>query len=147
MKLIKPFLLLAALMTLPLAFAQTITGPNVVISWTSPSANTDGSTPASFEGFNLYRTTTLPIVTGKTPGPIAGSSVNPLSVSTLNYTDRNVPPGTYYYGITAWHCDSASSCTESAAATSGAVVVKAVPKTPGVPGSLTVTVNSVQAPQ
>lgn len=118
---------------------------DVVVNWTTPAANTDGSTPATFEGFNVYRSPTLPIVTGKVPGPLAGSSTSPIGPTVLTFTDKSVPPGTYYYAVSAWHCESAG-CTESVATVSGAVTIKATPKTPGIPGTISITVNGVQAP-
>lgn len=118
---------------------------DVTINWAAPLKNTDNSVPVLFEGFNLYRVSSLPIVTGKVPGPLVGSSANPLTPTTLAYTDKNVAPGTYYYGITAWHCD-ATGCTESVPTVTNAVIIKVVPKTPTAPGSITITVNGVQSP-
>lgn len=116
---------------------------DITLNWTAPQSNTDGTKPALFEGFNVYRSSTLPVVVGKTPGPIAGSSLNPLGPGILTFTDKNVPPGTYYYGVTAWHCDP-TGCSESVAAVSGAVTINRVSSIPGVPGSITVTVNGVK---
>lgn len=125
---------------------QIVHATDVIINWTPPIANVDGTTPAAFEGFNLYRATTLPLIISKTPGPLAGSSTNPIGPGVLAYTDKNVAPGTYYYGVTAWHCETAG-CTESVATVSGAVVVKVTPKTAAAPGAITITINGAQAPK
>lgn len=106
---------------------------DITLTWTAPTGNTDGTTPAKFEGFNVYRSTALPVVVGGIP--LAGKSPNGIAAATLTYTDKAVPPGTYYYAVTAWHCEAAG-CTESGPATSVAVVVAVVvPKCnpPGVP--------------
>lgn len=135
-------ILFALLLLLPLtALAAT---PTVVLTWTAPTANTDGSTPANVGGYNVYRSTSLPVPTGSPAKPISTG----LTAKSLTYIDTAVPLGTYYYAVTAWGCDMppTGNCVEGAPAISGAVrVVILVPK-PGVPGSITVTVNGVQAP-
>lgn len=131
------------LLLISILFAMPALATDVVINWTAPQTNADGSKPALFEGFNIYRGTALPLIIGKGPGPLAGGSTNPLSATTLIYTDKAVAPGTYYYGVTTWHCDT-GGCSESIPNVSGAVVIKIIP---GPPGSITVTVNGVQAPK
>lgn len=141
---------LILLLLLPL-LAQAAT-PTVVLTWGAPTANADGSTPANVLGYNVYRSSKLPVPTGA--GAIPISKAIPLLAGTLTYTD--IPPsGTYYYAVTAWGCDvpSTGNCVEGDPATTGAVTVvstppkPATPSTPGKPGSITVTVNGVQAPQ
>lgn len=111
--------ILLALCALPV-FAQT--PAQLVITWKAPLANTDGSTPASVSGYNLYieptdaALTALPTVTGGTPicppaGPFIGCGISLGNV--LTYTTVGLPTGTYSVAATAYFCTSASSCTES----------------------------------
>jgi hypothetical protein len=126
--------------------------PTVTVTWTAPLTNDDGSTPANVMGYNVYRSSTLPVPVGGTVVPI--SKGTPLPATTLTYIDAVVPAGTWYYAVTAWGCKTptTSPCVESLAGTSGAITVvntpptPATPSTPGKPGSVTVTVNGVQAP-
>lgn len=134
------------LVTLLVMVLQVAHATDVTLTWTTPTANSDGTKPATFEGFNIYRGTALPLIIGKTPGPIAGSSTKPLSPTTLTYTDKTVPPGTYYYAVTAWHCE-ATGCTESLPTVTGATTIKVVVPTSNSPGNVTVTVNQVAAPK
>lgn len=137
------YLLALLLLTSMLARAAT---PTVVLTWKAPTANTDGSTPANVMGYNVYRSSQLPVPTGGTAVPISkGTS---LTASSLTYTDTAVPVGTFYYAVTAWGCDvpSTGNCIEGAPVVSGAVTIGNQPATPGAPGSVTVTVNGVQAP-
>lgn len=128
------------LIALTFSLSAQAQATDIIINWTPPSANTDGSTPASYDGFNLFRGPTLPLTL-----KIAGGSDNPITKTTLAYTDKNVPPGNYYYAISAWHCESAG-CTESIQTISGLITVKATASTPGVPGSITITINGVKLP-
>jgi hypothetical protein len=150
---VKALILLLLLPLLAHAASPTvILTPTVTLVWTPPIANTDGSTPANVQGYNVYRSTTLPVPTGAPAVPI--SKAVPLLAGTLTYIDTPVPAGTYYYAVTAWGCNvpNTGNCIEGPPLTSGAIMVvstppqPATPSTPGKPGSITVTVNGVQAP-
>lgn len=88
-----------------------------VITWTKPTANADGSTPATVSGYNIWKDTTDAGLTAQkntTAGSkpwVDGSVLN--SPDVLSYSLPSLPVGTYWFAVTAWHCDS-SKCFESA---------------------------------
>jgi hypothetical protein len=141
--------LLFLVIGLLLVAAAPANASDVVLTWVAPTTNTDGSTPAAIGGYNVYRSLTSAIVAQKAGGaaPLAGGSGSTIAKTVLTYTDKNVPPGTYYYGVTAWYCDPTpvNGCTESAVTVSVPVTIVVV-KTAGKPGTITVTVNGVKVP-
>ncbi len=141
MKILAILALLASSIVQAAGPASVTVGPTVTLAWTVPLANVDGSTPANVLGWNVYRSTTLPVPTGSPAVPI--SKAIPLLAATLTYIDIS-PPGTYY-AVTAWGCDvpPTGKCVESDPITTGAVVVIKPPAKPGSPASITVTVNGV----
>jgi hypothetical protein len=127
---------------------------DVMLSWSAPTENTDG-TPVAFEGFNIYRSTT-PVFKNAANGgvaPIAGRAPNAIPPTQLSYVDKGLPDGTYYYAISAWHWDTASNTgAESELTPTVSVTLTTalpIPKTattPAVPGSLHISVTG-SAPQ
>ncbi len=123
----KRFLLLLVLLaSCPLAHATDVT-----LNWIPPTANADGSTPADIGGYNIYSAATDAALTA-TPGKA-------LSVgNVLTATIKNLAPGTYVYAVTTWYCVSVGNCTESIQSAHVSTTIS--PPTPGVPGSVKITV-------
>lgn len=131
--------LIALLLLLPV----TALAADVTLSWTAPTANTDGSTPPLIGGYNIYSAPTDAALTAL-PNTIAGGKT--LSVgNVLTYTFKSVIPGNYVYAVTTWYCTSGTSCVESVQSAHVSTTVSAPVATPGIPGSVKVTV-SVSAP-
>lgn len=100
----------------PTSTTATIKGTDVAIAWVAPAANTDGTKPAKVAGYNVYRSTSSSITTKAAGGaaPIAGGAGNGIMAPTVTWTDKGASAGKYFYGVSAWYCDSASGCAESA---------------------------------
>ena len=119
---------------------------DVTLTWSAPATNTDGSTPANIDGYNIYVAATDAALSAL-PNTLHGGST--LSVgNVLTYTFKNVAPGTYVYAVTAWHWPPGGVATESAQSAHVSAVVGApvvTTTTPSAPGSVKVTVT-VSAP-
>ena len=100
----------------PTTPAVSIKGTDVVITWGAPAANTDGTKPAKVAGYNVYRSTTASITTQRAggPAPLAGGPGHGIIVPTQTYTDVGAAGKSYFYGVSAWYCDSVTGCAESA---------------------------------
>jgi hypothetical protein len=118
----------------------------VTLSWAAPTQNTDGS-PVTFEGFNVYRSSTPAIVRFADGGPVplAGGVGNAIPPTQLTYTDHP-PDGTWYYAVSAWHVANGqgmeSDLTPVVSFTGS--TTPPVPKTattPAVPGKLQISVT------
>jgi len=131
------------LFTLLLLAIPAAQAADVTLTWSAPTANTDGSVPALVGGYNLYSASSDAALTAL-PNTIAGGKA--LSVGkVLTYTYHNVPPGTHVYAVTAWYCPTGSTCVESAQSSHVTTTVSPAAVQPGVPGSVKITV-SVSAP-
>lgn len=123
---------------------------DVTLTWPAPTANTDGSTPAAVAGYNVYMAgsdaalTALPntlngcksIAPGATPPATGCYAVSVGNV--LTYLYKNLPPGTYFFAVTAWNCQTGQPCTESSQSPHASKVIAApvVTKTANPPPSL-----------
>lgn len=122
------------------AFAsQRAHAADVTISWTAPTANDDGSTPAKIGGYNLYTASTDAALTALPDTRHGGTALSVGNV--LSYTFKNVVPGTYVYAVTAWYCATSTDCTESAQSAHVSTTVGVPTATPSAPGSVKVTVT------
>lgn len=138
--------LILALLLLPYA-AEAAT--SVTLSWTAPTANTDGSTPALVSGYNLYQDTSDAALSAQKPTAQGGKpAVNGTvlnSPAMLTYTLANVLPGTYYYALTAWYCTNVATgtgCVESVQSAHVSTTVAATPKVPGTPANIKISVTA-----
>ncbi len=124
--------LMALLCLFPLACGAT----DITLSWTAPTANTDGSTPPLIGGYNIYSAATDAALTAL-PNTLSGGK--PVSVgNVLTYTFKNASPGAYVYAVTTWYCAAQGVCAESAQSSH---VSTTVVGPPGIPGSFKVTVT------
>lgn len=124
---------LFALLLLAIPAAQAA---DVTLTWTAPTANTDGSVPALIGGYNLYSASSEAALA-------AGTKLSVGNV--LTYTYHNVAPGTYVYAVTTWYCVTAGNCAESAQSAHVSTTIGQKAVQPGLPGSVKVTVT-VSAP-
>jgi hypothetical protein len=79
----------------------TVTGTAVVtLSWNAPTTNEDGS-PVSLSGYKIYY------------GTSSGAYTNSVSVTSVGATPvthkLSLPPGTYYFAVTAISADGQES--------------------------------------
>lgn len=130
------------ILTLGALVAPNAHATDVTLTWSAPTANTDGSTPAKIGGYNLYVSATDASLSGLADTLHGGKALSVGNV--LTYTYRNVLPGTYFYAVTAWYCATSATCVESAqsahvSTTIGGPIVTAA--TPSAPGSVKVTVT------
>ena len=119
--------------------ATAITGGSYTLTWTVPSLNTDGSTPASVSGYNLYSAATMALlqalplsINGGTP-TVNGTTLNAPNLTT--YTVNAAPAGIIWWAVTAWFCTTAT-CTESVQSAPVMVTVSDAAKTPAPPSNL-----------
>lgn len=98
-----------------------------VLSWTAPTANVDGSTPANLAGYNIYS------------GPSAAGLTLLASVglAQLSYT-ATVGVGTTYFTVTAYSPDVPALESAKPAVVSKTVAAPKSPSTPGSPGNVAV---------
>jgi hypothetical protein len=136
------------------ASALAATPNQLLITWTPPASNSDGSTPALIGGYNLYieptaaALTALPNnTTGGTPlcaatGPFVGCAISVGNV--LTYTTINLPVGVYFVTATTWYCATGGACLESPQGpqVSGTVALPVVTATPKPPATITVTATA-----
>lgn len=126
------------------------------LSWIGPTANTDGSMPASVDGYNVYLDdSAAPSLATATK--IAGGAGLPIPASQLSYVVTGLSAGKHNLAVQAWTC--ASGCAESdpsawatktnAAASSGAanatVIVTPAGTTPNPPTGLQVAAAATVA--
>jgi hypothetical protein len=146
----RPFCILALLLCAPLTWgAPAATTPNaplltatvnnadVVLTWTAPTANTNGSAVAStaytFKSYFIYRSACpIPPQLGT---PYAGQTPAP-AITGLTYTDTGAAALGDCYGATAWYCD-ATGCSQSAL--SNVVQAVALLPVPVVTGTVTLS--------
>ncbi|MFH0873011.1 MAG: prepilin-type N-terminal cleavage/methylation domain-containing protein [bacterium] len=75
----------------PTSFAASrATLDQINLTWTAPSANTDGSTLRDLDGYNIYRSTTTPFT------PSASKLLANVGLVT-SYSDKTLPSGIIYY--------------------------------------------------
>jgi hypothetical protein len=135
-------LLVFLVLALSVFAAPRARATDVTLTWTAPTANNDGTTPALVGGYNLYVATSDAQLT-TIPNTLHGG--HPISVgNVLTATLKAVLPGTYVYAVTAWYCATATNCTESAQSAHVSTTVGSpvtTTPTPGIPGSVKVTVT------
>lgn len=110
----------------------------VLVSWTAPTTNTDGSQLTDLAGFNIYRGTSATTL----------ARIKSVGANVLSYSDAGLGNGTYFYGVTAVNANS----KESDQAKSPSVVTKAsslaanvtpgISPVPSTPGAITVTTTN-----
>lgn len=133
------YLYLLLFVMLPLAHLPLAHASDVTLTWTAPTTNADGSTPALIGGYNIYSASTDAALTAL-PNTLNGGKTNSVG-NVLTYTYHNVPPGNYVYALTTWYCPAGGvGCTESAQSAHVSTIVSAPTKTPGIPNSVKITV-------
>jgi hypothetical protein len=132
------YLCLLLMLAMPVAHSADVT-----LTWTAPTANMDGSTPALIGGYNIYSAATD---TGLTAllDTLHGGKANSVG-NVLTYTYKNVAPGNYVYAVTTWYCPPTGPCVESPQSAHVSTTVSPPTATPGRPGSVKITVT-VSAP-
>lgn len=98
-----------------------------VLSWTAPTANVDGSTPANLAGYNVY---SGPSITGLT-------LLTSVGLTQLSYT-ATVGVGTTYFTVTAFSPDTPPLESTQPAAVAKTVVAPKSASAPATPGNVTV---------
>lgn len=83
----------AVVPTKTIATGQTTT--TLLVTWTAPTANTDGTPISSTLTYNAYW------AIGPCAGITPGSVMNTTPITTLSYTVTNVGPGDKCFGVTA----------------------------------------------
>ena len=106
-------------------------------TWAKPPNIT--TNPVS--GYNIYQGSTAAEATGKVNKIVDGGPLN--SADVLSYDITITAPGTYYFAMDSWFCDS-SGCTESAATPAVAYTVAA--PAPVQPPATVPTATPVPAP-
>lgn len=108
------FALVSATPNAPPTLTVKVSGSDVVLAWTAPTANTNGTTPAKVSGYNVYRSTspTIKQQTG-TGGPAPYVGYSSMLRTAVTFTDVGAAANDYYYAVTAWYCDT-GGCGESA---------------------------------
>lgn len=120
------------------------------LSWTAPTSNTDGSTPATVDGYDVYQDDSA-APSAATAKKIAGDSSTggAIPASQLSLVINGLSPGKHNFAVHAWECQT-SPCgisaltsfvtkTATAASTAAAnVVVNIAAGTPNAPTGLTV---------
>lgn len=118
--------------------------PSVTLTWTAPTANSDGSTPPLLGGYNIYVANTDAALTAL-PDTLHGGKANSVGIG-LSYTYTNVAPGTYFYAVTTWFCTPAKVCVESPQSAHVSTTVAVPVILPGSPTNVQIAV-SVTAPK
>lgn len=95
---------------------------NVILTWSPPVFNTDGSPLTDLSSFNIYEN-------GRVVANIFGG--------TLTYTISGVTPGNYTFGVSSIN----SSNTESDQTSVTQTIAPPAPKVPNAPTNVTVTVK------
>jgi predicted small lipoprotein YifL len=123
---IEPF---AALASSPQDISYEVSQEAIVVKWSRPAANIDGSTPASIIGYNIYRSES---------DKLAGKLLNRSPITTEEYRDEFFDFGTtYYYFVRAVSVGIDAAPLESVESE----IAKVVPKDtfpPSPPSSITV---------
>jgi hypothetical protein len=121
-KLLPPVLALLFVLGVHAAFAQTVT-TKVNLSWTAPTANTDGSAITGALTYNVYQ------------GPKAGPFVAIATGATGTTTTVTTLASGNCFSVVAQEATGSTSFTDSAPSNTQCVPV------PNAPGSVTVTVT------
>lgn len=114
---------------------------SITLTWTLPTANTDGTALTDLAGINVFRGTTatnLVKIKGASPAP-------------LNYVDSGLATGSYYYAVTAYNTAQGESVrTQSVpypvqvtGTTASASAVPGVQSIPNPPTGVIVTTTNV----
>lgn len=114
------------------------TVPAIKLSWTAPTANTDGSAYSNPDGYYVYSGTSESTLTKLT---------DVTAESTLSYTVSSLAEGTYYFAVTAYNKNKVESAKSGVL--SKTVVADTASKTlsvvftirPNPPTNLTATVQ------
>lgn len=136
-------LLILAMLACSVAAAQTPVpfpvGSNITLTWTAPTQNADGSTPAQVGGYNVYIASTDAAlsVLGSAAGTKPGANMVAVG-NALTYTFKAVPAGNYFYAVTTWNC-TAAPCAESAQSAHVSATVLGSTK-PGAPATVQISV-------
>lgn len=130
----KILIALALLATLPAKAAD------VMLTWSAPTANVDGSVPPLIGGYDIWvapddaSLSALPdTLHGGKPAGSVGSALQ-------TYTFKNVAPGNYVYAVSTWACP-ATGCVVSTQSAHVSTTVSPPVITPGLPGSVKITVT------
>jgi hypothetical protein len=137
---------LSFLGVLILFLSQVSHAADVTLTWSAPTANSDGSTPPVIGGYNIYSASTDAALTAL-PDTIHGGKTNSVG-NVLTYTYKNVAPGTYYYAVTTWYCapgQTGTACSESRQSAHVSTTVAPPQRVPGPPANTKITVT-VSAP-
>ena len=111
--------------------ASRATLNQINLTWTAPSANTDGSTLRDLDGYNIYRSTTTPFT------PSASNLLAHVGLVT-SYSDKTLPGGIiYYYQVRA--VDKANN--ESVSSAQVNETVSPISQTVAVSGGGTITLT------
>lgn len=104
------------------AFTLSPAVPTAVsLSWTAPTQNTDGSALTDLASYNVYQGSSVPTLVK------VGTS------TTMTFTTPSLPPGTYFFAVSAVN----TSGTESVLSASiSATVAPPAPKTPNAPSDV-----------
>lgn len=76
------------------AFSITVIGPNsgsIVLTWSEPTQNTDGSSLQDLSGFKIYHGTSSDAL----------NDIVSIAASQRSHTFTNLPNGTHYFALTA----------------------------------------------
>lgn len=121
---------------------------DVTLTWTAPTTNSDGSTPALIGGYNIYAASTDAALTAL-PNSLAGGKPNSVG-KVLTYTYKAAAPGTYFYALTTWYCPPTggqAACVESAQSAHVTTTVTAPVISPGVPGKVSISATVAAPPK
>lgn len=113
--------LIAASAVSAFALAPPAVPTAVSVSWTAPTQNTDGSPLTDLASFNIYQGTSIPTL------------VKVGTTTTMGYTTPSLPPGTYFFAVSAVN----SAGTESVLSASiSATIAPPAPKVPNAPSDV-----------
>lgn len=80
---------------------------SAILSWQSPTQNTDGSSLTNLAGFRIYRSTNRDTVGAASPVTV------PANVN--RYIFETLPVGTHYFGVAAYNSNGAQSSLSAVA--------------------------------
>lgn len=103
------------------------------LAWTAPTQNTDGSALTDLAGYNIYQGTTV--------GNLV--KVGSIALPAASYTTPSLPPGTYYFTVTAVNAKGTESAQSPVVST---VLAPPPPKVPGAPTGVKITVIVTAGP-
>jgi hypothetical protein len=102
----------------------------VTLSWTPPTKNSDGTTLTDLAGYNIYQGATAETLVKTYTVPVSASS----------YTTLTLPPGTYYFAMTAFNAANSES-TRTPSVSTRLAPPPSKPSVPGRPDNVKITVT------